>query len=227
MGVQSYLNYKYKIDFVAAVLLLTILLPLLLIISIVLLVELKENPLIIQERGLSLTNRRFRIYKFRTLKKNDYKANSNISDIFYKTDLIEYVSNFGWLLRITGFDELPQLLNIIKGEMSFIGPRPFTLDDIKIMKEKGPKVYEMRNKLVTKPGITGKWQVLGVRREGIENLINLELKYEKNVSLTTDIKILFASIRLVMRGKLSDAVLNGFDRKELRKASAVRSISNI
>ncbi|MCL5030345.1 MAG: sugar transferase [Bacteroidetes bacterium] len=227
MGKNSYLKSKYKIDLIAAIVMSILLLPVLIAISTILLFELKANPILIQERGLSLTNFRFKIYKFRTLKKFKFKDKTDIEDVFYKTELIDYVPRFGRWLRHTGLDELPQLINIIKGEMSFIGPRPFTVEDIEIIKEKKPDAYCIRDKIQTRPGITGSWQVFGSRKKGIENLVNLEQQYDAKISPGVDIKILLTTIPLVFRGKLSDAILDGFERKKSGKVSEAKSMINI
>ncbi len=227
MGYNSYLKYKYKFDFIAAIILSIILLPVFVIFSLILWIELKANPILIQERGLTLTNYRFRIYKFRTLRKFEIKTSKEIGSVFYKTNLITFLPMFGRWLRHTGLDELPQLINIIKGEMSFIGPRPFTIEDIEIIKEKEPAAYSIRSKIQTRPGITGSWQVFGSRKKGIENLVSLEQQYDAKVSPGVDVKILLTTIPLVFRGKLSDAILNGFERKKSGKVSEAKSMINI
>lgn len=108
--------------------------------------------------------------------------------------------------------------------MGFVGPRPFMLDDIKIIKEIEPEAYNIRDKLLTKPGLTGCWQVFGIRKKGIENLIFHEKLYENKVSAKMDIKILLATIPLVFRGKLSDAILNGFNHNVLNKLQEEKTI---
>ncbi len=226
MGSTYNSKYKYKIDKLLAIILLLILLPILLLILIILIIELKSNPIIIQKRGLSLNNSCFRIYKFRTLKKFP-KQNYQTDNVFYKTELLEYVSRFGSWLRHTGLDELPQLLNIIKGEMSFVGPRPFMIEDLQRIKEKNPEAYKIRDCLSSKPGLTGRWQVFGDRHNGIDDLIFHEKLYDSEISFKNDFRIFIATIPLVFKGKLSDAILNGSSRKNIIKNQKINSISKI
>lgn len=226
MGFTYYSKYKYKIDRLAAIILLLILFPFLLLISFILIIELKTNPILIQKRGLSLTNSCFKIYKFRTLKKYP-KHKCETGDVFYKKELMEYVSKFGKWLRYTGIDELPQLINIIKGEMSFVGPRPFMIQDLISIKEKNPEEYKIRNGLTSKPGLTGRWQVFGNRHHGIDDLITHEIFYESNISFKTDLKIFLATIPLVFKGKLSDAILNGINKNAIIEFQEIKTISKV
>ena len=202
---KRYLRTKNRIDFILSAVILIVAFPFMLLISILLAVILKSFPLIIQKRGITEENQVFNIYKFRTIKINPYNQ-INSENILFKPDLSQYVPAFCRWLRKTGLDELPQIFNVLKGEMSLVGPRPLMISDLEVLKNKYPQYYRIRNLLSVKPGITGMWQVFGNRNEGIENLIALDLYYYQQFSFSVDLRILLSTILLAITGKHSDAV---------------------
>ena len=113
------------------------------------------------------------------------------------------------MLRKTGLDELPQLINVLKGDMSFVGPRPFSLSDLEIIKNEYPEIYNERVSFNTKPGITGLWQIEGNREEGIRNLIFLEKEYESKKSFLYDLSLVVKTIPVVFLANHSDAYIGG------------------
>jgi lipopolysaccharide/colanic/teichoic acid biosynthesis glycosyltransferase len=116
---------------------------------------------------------------------------------------------------------------VLKGEMSLVGPRPLTISDLEVLKNKYSQYYRDRNLIIVKPGITGMWQVFGNRNEGIENLIVLDLYYEQQTSLSVDLRILLSTILLVIRGKHSDAVISGMSyNKEWNTLNNTHSLIN-
>ncbi|MFH0736660.1 MAG: sugar transferase [bacterium] len=198
-----------------ALILLILLMPALLIIAFIIIVETKSFPVYIQKRGISFTAFPFRIYKFKTIIDSKKQLSYKNTNIFYKENLIECVSKFGAFLRKTGLDELPQLINIIKGDMNFIGPRPLSFTDLELLLTNNPAVYQTRNNINNKPGITGYWQVFGNRNEGINNLLAHELYYKNNISIKLNVKIIAYTIRVIMLGRHSDAIV----AKEIYKFS--------
>lgn len=205
---KKYLEAKNRIDFILSAVILIVAFPFMLLISILLTVILRSFPLIIQKRGITEDNQVFNIYKFRTIKINPYNQ-INSENILFKPDLSKYIPAFCRWLRKTGLDELPQIFNVLKGEMSLVGPRPLTISDLEVLKNKYPQYYRVRNLITVKPGITGMWQVFGNRNEGIENLIDLDLDYCEQTSLSLDLRILLSTILLLIRGKHFDAVFPG------------------
>ena len=222
---MEYQKIKNIIEPFIALLLFCLTIPIQILIFIVLFFELKEVPVFIQERGMTLTKYRFNIYKFRTIKNNKYQSIKNIYDVFKKNYLTDYIPPICKLLRKTGLDELPQLLNVIRGEMSLIGPRPLSIDDIVIIKENN-NAYTIRDKINSKPGITGLWQIYGNRNKGLENLVTLDLYYEKNISVGLDLKIALTTVFVIFLGLHSDAILSGISKKNKIKIHSTIKINS-
>ena len=101
---------------------------------------------------------------------------------------------FGSKLRATSLDELPQLINVLKGEMSLVGPRPLPADD-------GDYLGDVRRRLLVRPGITGLWQVSGRSDLSWDEAVRLDLYYVDNWSLTYDLGILWRTIWVVLKRK--------------------------
>jgi O-antigen biosynthesis protein WbqP len=198
---------KKIFDFAFSIILLIVLFPLFIIISLLVFFETGQAPFFIQERGLSLTNKRFRIYKFRTLKNNPHKIPAYNPSFLQKRNEEGLVIYFGKFLRKTGLDELPQLVNILKGEMSFIGPRPLDLRDLETMKEFFPEYYIRRDELKIKPGLSGLWQLNKGDDYSIKNLGTLEEIYLKKRSLIFDTILFFKSMKIVITASNHDAVV--------------------
>lgn len=127
-------------------------------------------------------------------------------DIFMKPALAEFVTPIGAFLRRTGIDEIPQLLNVVKGEMSLLGPRPLTLSDLNAMQKKHLDYYNQRDKIISKPGISGLWQVKGNRANGIEDLLFFDKMYDRKKSLLFDFKLMVETTYLMLSAKNSDAI---------------------
>jgi len=184
---------------ITAMLLLIILVPLLVLIGLLVFIQTLEYPIFIQERGLTLSKHRFRIYKFRTLPgKRSARA---AGKILRNQEAIRSVLPLGRFLRKTGLDELPQLLNIVKGEMNFVGPRPLDLTDLLNIQNHFNEYYLEREKIEMLPGITGYWQVYKDRERSVENLIALDTYYKVNKSIVLNLKILAASFYITLKGQ--------------------------
>src|SRR4029077_16034321 len=106
------------------------------------------------------------------------------------------VTRIGRFLRRTSLDELPQFLNVLKGQMSLVGPRPPIPYEVEVY-----ETWHRRRLLAVKPGITGLWQVKGRSRTTFDEMVRLDLQYARNVSLRTDLSILLATPRAVLSGK--------------------------
>lgn len=171
-------------------LLMLILWPLGAALAIMIVLDSKGSPIYVQNR-IGLNKRHIRLYKFRSMLSNADALKSN----FTPEQLAEWQQNFrlehdpritkmGAFLRRTGLDELPQLLNIFKGEMSFVGPRP-------IVEEELPLYGECAEKLISvKPGLTGYWQVYAAPDCTYAGRIEMDMHYIDNASLRIDAQII-------------------------------------
>jgi lipopolysaccharide/colanic/teichoic acid biosynthesis glycosyltransferase len=184
----AYLATKRLIDVLGSVVLLTILSPLLLVVTIILLVTTRGRPIFVQQR-VGFLGRPFRLYKFRTMildaeKVRDTVENHQEGPIF-KNHADPRITRFGKLLRRTSIDELPQLFNILDGDMSLIGPRPPLAHEV--------AQYErwQRQRLAVKPGLTCLWQVSGRNEIAFYRWMLMDLWYVRHQSLRTDLMLLF------------------------------------
>ena len=173
---------KRIIDFLLAIILLVTLSPVFLIISIAIKME-SKGPIIFKQIRSGKNNKEFILYKFRSMKYNN--------DI-YNIKEEDQVTSVGSFLRKTSLDELPQLINIIKGDMSFIGPRPWVVDYAKFFTKK-----QMR-RLDVLPGITGLAQCSGRNNLTIQQRIKIDLKYVNNISLKLDLIIIIKTIKCIL-----------------------------
>lgn len=213
---------KNIIDLFLGIIVLLIAFPFMIVIALILLIIFRSLPFVIQKRGITEENQVFNIYKFKTIKPNFENNIRRDRNILFKSQLLDYIPAFCRWLRKSGLDELPQLINVLKREMSLIGPRPLMVSDLNILRNKYPEYYRKRQSIKVKPGITGLWQVYGDRRRGIENLINLDVEYDKNVSVSLDIEIFLVTLPILFRGKHSDAII--YEKKVSRAANPITTI---
>lgn len=208
---------KRIIDIILALIIISLSLPFIGIILFVVFLITGENPLIFQNRKISLDKDEVRILKIRTIKSSEklIELEKNCDNIFIKNGFYKYVPVFCRWLRKSGIDEVPQAVNVLKGEMSFIGPRPFPVNDLNLLQVSDPEYYKRRIKIESKPGITGYWQVFGNRQQGISNLIKCDEYYEKEKSVYLDLKILFKTIIVLIAAKHSDAIILTEKKKTL------------
>ena len=172
------LFFKRFFDCLFAVLLLILLAPIMLLVALAIKLD-SKGPAIFKQIRSGKNNKEFMLYKFRSMTCNN--------DIYDKSKE-DQLTKVGKFIRKTSLDELPQLFNILKGEMSFIGPRPWIVDYAKYFTE------EQMRRLEVLPGITGLAQSSGRNAISILDRINLDIQYVDNMSLFLDIKIIFKTI---------------------------------
>ena len=178
---------KRVLDFIISLFALIILSPLFLIVSVCILIS-DGSPVFFRQKRFGKNNELFEIYKFRTMKRGTENVASNdLSDANVK------ITKFGKILRATSIDELPQLLNILNGTMSLIGPRPLIPEETKIR-----ELRQKYNVYSVRPGITGWAQVNGRDNVSSGKKALLDKEYVEKQSLMFDIKIFFMTIHQVL-----------------------------
>ena len=176
-------TFKRVLDIIFALILIVLLSPIMLIIAIAIKMD-SKGPVLFKQIRSGKNNKEFLLYKFRSMTSNND---------FYDKSTEDKVTKVGSFLRKTSLDELPQLFNIIKGEMSFIGPRPWVVDYAKNFSE-----YQMR-RLEVLPSITGLAQCSGRNNLSIFERIDIDVKYVDNMSLLMDMKIVFKTIISILK----------------------------
>lgn len=188
-GKSRYAIYvKPAIDIALSLVLLILLLPLFIVISLMIRLD-SEGPSIFKQHRVGKDEKVFIIYKFRTMytdAPNEGRSPINHSD--------NRITRVGRLLRTTSLDELPQLINILKGEMSFIGPRP----EQRLIVERCYSSCE-KGRFLVKPGITGLWQVSQDRMHPIHENLHHDFEYINKVSFLLDAKIVIKTIQVVIK----------------------------
>lgn len=185
--------FKRMFDIIISVIALIILSPLFLIIALLIKIE-SSGPAIFKQKRLGLDGKEFDIYKFRSMKKDSEHTGSGV----YSGKSDSRVTKIGRIIRATSIDELPQLINIIKGDMAIIGPRPpltyhpWPIDEYT---DEQLKMFSVR------PGITGWAQVNGRKCVEWGKRIELNVWYVNNISFSLDVKILFMTIASVVSNK--------------------------
>lgn len=188
-GNQSplYLATKRALDVVGAIFFLLLFAPIMLTALVALAFTTKGRPFFVQER-VGLCGRRFRMYKFRTMvlnadKKQHLVTNEKDGPVF-KNRRDPRITRLGAHLRSTSIDEMPQLINVLLGHMSLVGPRPPVPSEVAKYQP-----WQLR-RLAVKPGLTCLWQVSGRCEIGFEDWVRMDIWYLRNQSLATDLKLL-------------------------------------
>lgn len=190
---------KSVIDYLGAAVGLLLLSPLLLLIALLIKLS-SRGPVVFSQKRCGVNGRIFDIYKFRTMVvnaeelKQQLTEDNEVDGPVFKIKKDPRITRIGAILRKTSLDELPQLVNVLKGEMSLVGPRPPVPDEV--------SQYEVwqRRRLSMKPGLTCIWQVSGRNDVSFEQWMNMDLEYIDNWSLGLDIKLLLKTVKEVTVG---------------------------
>lgn len=197
---ELYLSFKRLFDFFASLFLIILFLPFMA--GIYLLIKLtSKGPAIFKQKRIGLMGSEFTLYKFRSMyygEHNDLEKfvseEENKISCHIKTENDPRITPFGRYLRKTSVDELPQLFNVLVGDMSLVGPRPM----IRYYFNAYPHTKELRS--VVKPGLTGLWQINNRANSAtIFDMLEYDIEYIDNLCLTTDIKILIHTIPTVLK----------------------------
>jgi lipopolysaccharide/colanic/teichoic acid biosynthesis glycosyltransferase len=174
------------------------LLPIFIIVCFLIMMDSSGDIIFTQKRS-GIKGKSFKIYKFRTMVKDAEKLKDKYKDILFinsflcKTKNDPRVTKIGKFLRKSCLDELPQLFNIFIGDMSFVGPRPFDVNETKQLKKKHFK------RLYVKPGLTSPWVAKGMQRDNLDRWMESDIRYVETISLATDIKTIAMTIPAILK----------------------------
>lgn len=203
---------KRIIDIISSIFLLLFFLPIILIFALLIKIE-SDGPVLadVPERTGN-KEKKFKMYKFRSMIVNahmllrtdprfdalydEYKRSS------YKLKKDPRITKVGKFIRKHSIDEIPQLINVLKGEMSLVGPRAYYPDELQNQQKKYPHTKNLVKKVLSvKPGITGLWQVTGRSEIHFDKRIAIDANYVDNISLWEDLKIIFMTPIIMITGK--------------------------
>jgi lipopolysaccharide/colanic/teichoic acid biosynthesis glycosyltransferase len=211
-GTGSLLRVKQVIDLVGSALLLILCVPMFLVIALAIKLS-SKGPVFFRQPRVGQYGRCFTFLKFRSMyADNDHTVHKEYSTklitgeirhdpshgsgkITYKLTNDKRITRVGKLLRRTSLDELPQLVNVLKGDMSLVGPRPAMPYELAAY-----QTWHRRRVLEVKPGITGLWQVTGRSSVSFDEMVRLDLRYATSWTLWLDLKILVSTPRAVIGG---------------------------
>jgi exopolysaccharide biosynthesis polyprenyl glycosylphosphotransferase len=194
---RSSLLIKRAFDVVGAALGVLAVAPLLLAIAIAIKLD-TRGPVFFRQTRVGRDGRRFDIVKFRTMcadaeeRKEELRHLNECDGGLFKMDCDPRVTSVGSVLRRTALDELPQLLNVLRGDMSLVGPRPLVVDEDERIKGQD------RSRLQLTPGMTGHWQILGSSRVPLPEMVKIDYLYVSGWSLWSDLKILLRTVPYVL-----------------------------
>jgi exopolysaccharide biosynthesis polyprenyl glycosylphosphotransferase len=190
---------KRSFDFVVSSALLVALAPLFLAVAAI--IKLDGGPVFFLQERVGLNQRRFKIFKFRSMVVNaeellrELQAKNEADGPVFKMKRDPRITSIGRFIRKYSIDELPQLINVWLGDMSLVGPRP------PIPSEVEEYTWEQRRRLSVKPGMTGLWQVSGRSEVNFEDWVSMDLAYIDQWSLLQDFRILVKTVQVVLQGK--------------------------
>lgn len=191
---------KRALDIIASTLGLIILSPILLVVAILIKLE-SKGPAIFSQKRIGLNKKEFKMYKFRSMVQNAEELKEKLakenemSGPMFKMKNDPRVTKVGRFIRKTSIDELPQLINVLKGEMSLVGPRP------SLPKEVSKFEPWMLRRLSVKPGLTCYWQVSGRNNIDFEDWMKLDLQYVNDRSFWLDLKLILKTATVLFGDK--------------------------
>ena len=192
---------KRILDVVISLLTLVLLSPLLIIVGLLIKQE-SNGPALFKQQRVGLYGKTFTMFKFRSMSQDAQaqrnkleRHNEMSSGVLFKIKNDPRITPLGKIIRKTSIDELPQLINVLQGEMSLVGPRPALPNEV------SQYSFNDRTRLNVLPGITCLWQVMGRSEIPFEQQVKLDLKYIKEQSLLFDVSLLLKTIPAVIKAK--------------------------
>lgn len=203
---------KRIVDIIGAIFLLILFSPIALVISFLIKIDSKGPILADVPERIGENGKKFKMYKFRSMVNNAHyllRTDPRFKKLFdeykrssYKLLKDPRVTNIGKFIRRHSIDEIPQLLNVLKGEMSIVGPRAYYPDELENQLSKYPHTKKLVSDVLSvKPGVTGLWQVTGRSEINFDKRIMIDAGYVKNMSLWNDLKIMFLTPVVMVSGK--------------------------
>ena len=198
---------KRAFDLTASALLLIVLSPVLLLIAVATRLESPGPVIFRQKRSLSGLEPPFEFYKFRSMSHGAEATNRELAGMnesdgpLFKIRNDPRLTRVGRFIRRHSLDELPQLFNVLKGEMSLVGPRPLPVEDFALLRDRDHLEGFVRHRARTKPGMTGLWQISGRSDLGFREMVLLDLYYIRNQTILFDVEILVQTLPVVLFGR--------------------------
>ena len=201
---KNFLSYKFfkrLCDFILASFLIVFLIPIFFLIALLIKAS-SRGPVLFKQKRIGKNKKPFSCYKFRTMHpeadfmlKKLLETDEDIQIEFkYKQKLSKdpRITSIGKYLRFTSLDEIPQIINVLKGDMSFIGPRPIIHEEIKRYEDKFEKAFSVY------PGMSGLWQVSGRNNLSYGRRVQLDVIYAKNLNFRLDLNIFFRTLGVML-----------------------------
>lgn len=210
---MNYEQLKRVMDIFFALFLGTVFFPVSLLVALAIKLESPEGPVFADiPNRVGKNGELFKLHKFRSMIPNAHdrlrtdpkfkKLYEEYKKSSYKLSADPRVTKVGRFIRKFSLDEVPQLANVLKGDMSLIGPRPYFADELEEQQQKYPHTKELVKKaLSVRPGITGQWQVSGRSDINFDKRIEMDSHYAENMNLWYDLKILFKTPFVMLSGK--------------------------
>lgn len=198
---SNYLFAKRIIDVIGSVFGLLVLSIVFIAVAILIKIEDPKGPIFFSQNRIGLNGKQFKMYKFRSMvsdaeeKLKELLKYNEVSGAMFKMKEDPRITSVGKFIRKTSIDELPQLFNVLKGEMSLVGPRPPLPREVEMYSN-----YDKQRLLVT-PGCTGLWQVSGRNSLGFDEMVELDIKYIEKRTLLFDLKIIIKTVLVLFGSK--------------------------
>lgn len=195
----TYLISKRLLDIIGAIIGLIILSLVFFVVALLIKIEDPKGPIFFAQKRVGKNGKEFKMYKFRSMvtdaeaKLEELLKYNEVDGAMFKMKDDPRVTKVGKFIRKTSIDELPQLFNVLRGDMSLVGPRPPLPREVNEYSK-----YDMQRLLVT-PGCTGLWQVSGRSKLGFNEMVELDIEYIKNSSIKNDLYIIFKTFLVIFK----------------------------
>lgn len=194
-----YFFVKRVVDVIGSAVGLVLLSPVFIIVAVLMKIEEPRGPIFYSQTRIGKNEEKFKMYKIRSMcvdadkKLTELLKHNEVEGAMFKMKDDPRITKVGKIIRKTSIDELPQLWNVIKGDMSLVGPRPPLPREVEIY------TNHDKQRLLVKPGCTGLWQISGRNEVGFDEMVELDLQYIKNVSVKNDVEIMVKTVGVMLK----------------------------